>query len=226
MLVMFMKLTRVLIYILIVVCVALLLLLFNKNSQMKSIDINTILKETEDDYKNLLERYTVVSNEFYYKIDISNQNNQFIQMSYPIGAIVPYVGSSIPSKFKECNGEWLNIAEYKALYNIMKFYLFKPIQDDGLFFKLPDLRGMFIRGETDELLVRYYQRHFSQIQDHNHLFNITSTARRSACECPTQDIPCLIQTNDKIPTTQLKTELTFEGSVPLNIAFYFIIRVI
>ncbi len=62
----------------------------------------------------------------------------------PVGTILPYSGEVIPKGFKLCNGELLPIKDYEELYKVIGTG-FGGDQKRGVF-RLPDLRGVFLRG--------------------------------------------------------------------------------
>lgn len=75
----------------------------------------------------------------------------------PVGTIVAFPTSSAPNNFLECNGDAKLTASFSELYNAIKTsdlsasfgYLcdgFGNRDASGYYFKLPDLRGEFIRG--------------------------------------------------------------------------------
>ena len=62
----------------------------------------------------------------------------------PVGAIVPYGGTTAPSGFFICNGTELNRADYPELFAVIGTAFGTPSANTK--FKLPDLRGEFLRG--------------------------------------------------------------------------------
>ena len=67
----------------------------------------------------------------------------------PIGTIIAVMGNSAPANFLACNGQVVNIADYKELAN----YFFTQFGSSNYFggdgtttFGIPDLRGEFLRG--------------------------------------------------------------------------------
>jgi|GEM_PF-7071897 len=76
-------------------------------------------------------------------IDIGNQ---VVQLMNPVGTVLTYAGSSVPSGYLLCQGQTLNLntnPEYSALYNVIQNIYGGTNSTD---FKVPDCRGMFIRG--------------------------------------------------------------------------------
>ena len=62
----------------------------------------------------------------------------------PVGTIVMYPVSSIPAGWFECNGQEVSKTSYAALFNVIGTRY--GTATNTLNFKLPDLRGEFIRG--------------------------------------------------------------------------------
>ena len=62
----------------------------------------------------------------------------------PLGAIYPYAGTTIPASFMLCDGTELLRTEYPALFAVIGTSFGTPSDDTK--FKLPDLRGEFLRG--------------------------------------------------------------------------------
>lgn len=67
----------------------------------------------------------------------------------PIGTIIAVMGNSAPANFLACNGQVVNIADYKELANYFftQFGSYNYFGGDGTTtFGIPDLRGEFLRG--------------------------------------------------------------------------------
>lgn len=67
----------------------------------------------------------------------------------PIGTIIAVMGNSAPANFLACNGQIVNIADYKELANYFftQFGSYNKFGGDGTTtFGIPDLRGEFLRG--------------------------------------------------------------------------------
>jgi rhizosphere induced protein len=62
----------------------------------------------------------------------------------PVGTILPYAGypTSVPSGWMLCKGQALDNKQYGELFKVINYIWGKK----GTQFKLPDLRGMFLRG--------------------------------------------------------------------------------
>ena len=67
----------------------------------------------------------------------------------PIGTIIAVMGNSAPANFLACNGQVVNIADYKELANYFftQFGSYNKFGGNGTTtFGIPDLRGEFLRG--------------------------------------------------------------------------------
>lgn len=64
----------------------------------------------------------------------------------PIGSVIAYGGSTVPADgdWLECDGTEIAISSYPDLYAVVGTIFGTPV--DPLKFKLPDLRGEFVRG--------------------------------------------------------------------------------
>lgn len=62
----------------------------------------------------------------------------------PAGSVSAYAGETIPSGWVECNGQSLNRTTYATLFAAIGTLYGSA---DGATFKVPDLRGYFIRGK-------------------------------------------------------------------------------
>jgi hypothetical protein len=58
-----------------------------------------------------------------------------------VGTIAAYVGTSPPAGWTVCDGKWLSIQSYAALYAVLG----SSYAVDGTSFHVPDLRGQFLR---------------------------------------------------------------------------------
>ncbi len=77
--------------------------------------------------------------------------NANAQTEPPIGTIIMWGGPSttIPNGWKPCNGEYLTVTAYPTLSNVLQDYWGPYRQTSSgtvVSFKLPDLRGVFVRG--------------------------------------------------------------------------------
>lgn len=66
-------------------------------------------------------------------------------MSLPTGTISPFATPTPPSGWLLCNGQEVLISQYQPLYNIITDTYNGASVTSG-YFKVPDLRGRFIRG--------------------------------------------------------------------------------
>ncbi len=82
-----------------------------------------------------------------------------LNMVAPIGAIVAWPGplNTIPNKWKLCNGEYLLASKYPILLSVVQDYWGNYRGADATqAFKLPDLRGVFVRGVNEERNDEYH----------------------------------------------------------------------
>jgi microcystin-dependent protein len=63
----------------------------------------------------------------------------------PVGSIAAYAGQTLPAGWLECNGQVLNLTEYEELYSVIGI-TFNRGGETANEFRLPDLRGQFVRG--------------------------------------------------------------------------------
>jgi len=68
--------------------------------------------------------------------------------SVPAGFVAPFCGASAPTGWLKCNGSFIARADYADLYQAIGDRFGRD--DKGLAFRLPDLRGEFIRGWVDD----------------------------------------------------------------------------
>jgi hypothetical protein len=62
----------------------------------------------------------------------------------PVGSIVMYPSLTVPVGWFECDGRELDNTDYPELFNILEYKYSSVIS--GTKFKVPDLRGLFVRG--------------------------------------------------------------------------------
>lgn len=67
-----------------------------------------------------------------------------IEATTPVGTVVALAGSAVPVGFLECNGATISRSTYSGLFS--KISTLYGAGDGSTTFKLPDLRGEFIRG--------------------------------------------------------------------------------
>lgn len=71
---------------------------------------------------------------------------QTIQLLTPVGTIIQSASQSTPNGYLKCNGASISRSNYKKLFEAIGTTFGS---DDNTTFKLPDLRGRFIRGFSD-----------------------------------------------------------------------------
>jgi microcystin-dependent protein len=59
-----------------------------------------------------------------------------------VGTVATFITPSFPASYLECNGQWVDKIVYPALFNAVGY----RYGTNGNYFKLPDYRGMFLRG--------------------------------------------------------------------------------
>ncbi len=68
----------------------------------------------------------------------------------PVGFVMTYPTLSIPTGYVKCNGQYLLIADFPDLYGIIGHTYDDYLNPDPLlYFRVPELRGEFIRGADD-----------------------------------------------------------------------------
>jgi microcystin-dependent protein len=68
----------------------------------------------------------------------------------PVGTVMAFATSAVPSGWLKCNGQRISITSYQNLYDIIGD-TYKDINTLAGQFRLPDLRGRFIRGWADNI---------------------------------------------------------------------------
>ncbi len=96
----------------------------------------------------------------------------------PVGTILPFGGVEVPDGWLACNGDAFNEAQYPELFKAIDFLWGKQ----GNKFRVPDLRGMFLRGldvegkEDPDFMLRDGEnnvgsRQADALQDHTHQYD-------------------------------------------------------
>lgn len=87
---------------------------------------------------------------YYLKAEVDNKDkalenliNYVVSKLPPIGEIIAFAGTNPPANYLECNGIYLARANYAALFNAIGTTYGAT---DSFNFRIPDLRGEFIRG--------------------------------------------------------------------------------
>lgn len=148
----------------------------------------------------------------------------------PIGAVMWFAGNTPPKGFLLCNGSEYDTAtnpEYKELYDVIK-YNFTPNVTTGTKFKIPDLRGQFIRGWDNRPLpasqdlgaTNAAARVFGSSQaesfiGHTHQIPDLSLTTAKYTLTPNAATGISIVTNATIGTTFALAKVTNSTSVPL-----------
>lgn len=87
----------------------------------------------------------------------------------PVGSVAYFAGNAIPSGWLKCNGAQISTAGYAKLFQTIGY----TYGGQGNFFRLPDLRGEFLRGFDDGRGVdanrAFGSSQNSQVQQHKHV---------------------------------------------------------
>lgn len=112
--------------------------------------ISNINKSLTDKYNNLSTQISALSQTDLKQVAVINemvakQINSLENIHVP-GTIHAFAGSNIPTNYALCNGDTLLISEYPELFSAIGNTFNTSNTDSSLYFNLPDLRGLFIRG--------------------------------------------------------------------------------
>ena len=109
----------------------------DKNYKLASINGTKLAAVTEDQYNELLRRIEALESNQSTNTTTSSDGN-------PVGTIIAYSVNSVPEGgYLKCEGQSVSRTEYAALFaKIGTTYG----SDDSATFKVPDLRGEFLRG--------------------------------------------------------------------------------
>ena len=131
---------------------------------------------------------------------------QLTALSFPAGTIITFGGTSAPTGYLACEGQQVLQSEYPTLYAAIGTTWGSAAQP-ALYFKLPDLRGAFLRGTgshgTSNMAngndfagqaVGSFEN--DQMQGHKHTFGTTgdigqSGSNRNAPHTPNTDLTYL-----------------------------------
>jgi hypothetical protein len=80
----------------------------------------------------------------------------------PIGGIIIYAGVDTPAGWFICNGGTLFTADFPDLFNVLGY----TFGGSGTSFKIPDLRGMFVRGHESGRVFGSVQQ--DSVKNHTH----------------------------------------------------------
>ena len=151
----------------------------------------------------------------------------------PVGQVISYAGINIPANYLECNGGYISRSTYAALFAKIGTIFGSS---DGSNFRLPDLRGEFIRGfdhgrgiDKNRVLGSFQQQ---QYQDHDHMTNSTRNLHYSAGGGRPNDATGQWVSGGgggRIFSTSMASEGAHPGNVgsetrPRNIALMYLIR--
>lgn len=142
-----------------------------------------------------------------------SQTPQALPTLPPVGSIIAFAGNTEPNGFLFCRGQWLLKSEEPTLYSALG----DIYGVSALSFRVPDLRGNFIRGfVADKTGVddgRVYGSFQNGIGSHTHGVITTSASVTTASS---GGVSCL---------TSVSTKSGYSSSVaPANLALNYIIR--
>lgn len=135
-------------------------------------EVNTNDVKTASNFY-LIERMIGSDNDLYLtlKKEFREEFNALKNELCPIGTIQAFAFKAIPRGWLLCDGASISIDSYPELYSMLGNTFGES--DDG-FFKIPDLRGRFIRGWDNERVIENIERKFGSyqndsIQKHTHI---------------------------------------------------------
>lgn len=76
------------------------------------------------------------------KLSVDTLNVNTFTGGSPVGMIAMFPSLTIPTGWKECNGDSLSTTDYANLFSVLQY----AYGGSGSTFKVPDLRGLFVRG--------------------------------------------------------------------------------
>lgn len=82
-----------------------------------------------------------------YAIGVSTDEATIIQDGAPIGSFIAYSSTISPQGYLYCDGGWINKNSYPDLFAVTGYRYSTFTLTSGDWFQLPDLRGMFLRGD-------------------------------------------------------------------------------
>lgn len=89
----------------------------------------------------------ILKSELQNKVNIADDKAQraLEQSGIPVGSVVYFAANSIPIGYLKCNGNLISTAAYPRLFEVIGY----TYGGSGAHFRLPDLRGEFVRGFDD-----------------------------------------------------------------------------
>ena len=147
-----------------------------------------------------------------------DQFDNTIAVTTPVGSVIAYAGTSIPSGWLECNGSNVSRITYNALFFVIGTLY--GIGDGSTTFTLPDLRGEFIRGfdngrgvDTSRLIGSWQDDSF---EAHTHTVDSSAGSGSSIGGSDTVQQQSGSMTTSATGGTETR---------PRNVAMYYIIKV-
>lgn len=157
-----------------------------KNAKKQYDELNNprITKKELEKISNfhLIEKIFSMENRMYLELkkEIKEENQKLKDEVCPIGTIQAFAFKHIPDGWMICDGRWLQVLDYPELFGAIG-HTFGKVDDDS--FKIPDLRGRFVRGWGKNSSIDE-NRNFGSfqedtIQEHSHIFNQDSNYTKS-----------------------------------------------
>lgn len=120
-----------------------------KNAKKQYDELNNpgITKKELEKISNfhLIEKIFSMENRMYLELkkEIKEEIQKLKDEVCPIGTIQAFAFKHIPDGWMICNGRWLQVLDYPELFGAIG-HTFGKVDDDS--FRIPDLRGRFVRG--------------------------------------------------------------------------------
>lgn len=176
---------------LVTVLLALFAMLFVAGLQVQAQPTPTPTPQNDIDKERITALETAVTDLTTRLTTLTNSARQRFSINPPVGTIVAFAGDRIPDNWRLCNGDPVTQADYPELWEVIRNTWGGTGATD---FKLPDLRGVFLRGfdfpkpgETRNRLdpeaerrlgsrqLDAMQNHKHNDRGHNHPFTITGS---------------------------------------------------
>lgn len=148
-----------------------------------------------------------------------------IESPIPAGTIIAYAGTSIPDGWLLCNGKSISRTTYSKLFSAIGTTF--GTGRDSTTFKLPDMRGLFIRGwDSTRNIDTDNSRRFGSIQaasipEHKHSVSVDVNTISSAPYLSATDTTYTIA---KGGTSETSASGIGTDNRPINIALNYIIK--
>ncbi len=127
------------------------------------------------------------------------------EFNSPVGTVVAWPGplNTIPDRWKLCNGEYLLASRYPILLSVVQDYWGDYKGSDATqSFKLPDLRGVFLRGVNEERNDSFQDPNKDDRQSSNGVSNEVGSFQQDALQTHVHQVGK--STSDKRADSQLE----------------------